>query len=50
MALLPGLPLNLHVRELDSRQIILIRLSADMLAAEGQHGYQTACDGLTLRI
>ena len=35
--------------ELASRRIILTHLSADMLAAE-DHGYQTASDGLILRL
>jgi ribonuclease BN (tRNA processing enzyme) len=39
-----------HRAELDSRRIILTYLSADMLAAPGQHGYQIASDGLSLRI
>jgi ribonuclease BN (tRNA processing enzyme) len=41
--------LQRHQAELASRRVILTHLSADMLAAEGQHSYQTACDGLTLR-
>jgi ribonuclease BN (tRNA processing enzyme) len=42
--------LQAHRAELASRQIILTHLSADMLAAPGQHGYQVASDGLSLRI
>jgi ribonuclease BN (tRNA processing enzyme) len=42
--------LQAHQAELASRRIIVTHLSADMLAAEDQHGYQTASDGLTLRI
>jgi ribonuclease BN (tRNA processing enzyme) len=42
--------LELHRAELASRRIILTHMSADMLAATGQHGYETASDGLTLRI
>lgn len=42
--------LKLHRAELASRRIILTHMSADMLAWPDQHGYQTASDGLTLRI
>jgi hypothetical protein len=39
-----------HRAELASRRIILTHMSADMLAATGQHGYETASDGLILRL
>ena len=41
--------LERHRDELASRRIILTHLSADMLAAE-DHGYETASDGLILRL
>lgn len=42
--------LEQHRAELASRRIILTHLSADMLAAPDQHGYEIASDGLSLRI
>ena len=42
--------LQAHSAELASRRIILTHLSADMLAGPGQHDYETAADGMTLRI
>jgi ribonuclease BN (tRNA processing enzyme) len=42
--------LEQHRAELASRRIILTHLSADMLAAHSQHGYEIASDGLTLLI
>jgi ribonuclease BN (tRNA processing enzyme) len=42
--------LERHRAELASRRIILTHLSADMLVPGGQHSYEIASDGLTLRI
>lgn len=42
--------LDRHRAELATRRIILTHLSADMLTAPSQHGYETASDGLILRI
>lgn len=42
--------LQQHRNELACRRIILTHLSADMLSAQNQHQYETADDGLTLRI
>ena len=42
--------LQAHRAELDSRRIILTHLSGDMLGAPGQHDFEIASDGLTLRI
>jgi ribonuclease BN (tRNA processing enzyme) len=39
--------LQAHRGELASRRIILTHLSADMLTAPGQHGYEIASDGLS---
>jgi len=42
--------LQAHAGELTSRRIIVTHMSADMLSHHGPHGYETAFDGLTLRI
>ena len=42
--------LQRHLDELACRRIILTHLSADMLSAQNQHQYETADDGLMLRI
>jgi ribonuclease BN (tRNA processing enzyme) len=42
--------LQRHRAELDSRRIVLTHMSADMLAADSQPGFETAFDGLTLDI
>jgi ribonuclease BN (tRNA processing enzyme) len=42
--------LDQHRAELASRQIVLTHMSSDMLAQDGQPGYQAASDGLILRI
>jgi len=42
--------LDRHRDELTSRRIILTHLSADMLGEQDQHNYETASDGLALRI
>ena len=42
--------LDRHRAELASRRIVLTHMSADMLAADQQPGYQAASDGLTLHI
>jgi len=42
--------LNTHAAELTSRRIILTHMSADMLDQQGRHGYETASDGLSLRV
>jgi ribonuclease BN (tRNA processing enzyme) len=42
--------LQQHRDELTCRRIILTHLSADLLGAQNQHQYETADDGLTLRI
>jgi ribonuclease BN (tRNA processing enzyme) len=39
-----------HRHDLTSRRIVLTHLSADMLARPGQFGFDTACDGLTIRL
>jgi ribonuclease BN (tRNA processing enzyme) len=42
--------LDQHRAELASRQIVLTHMSAEMLAMDSQIAYQSASDGLTLRI
>ncbi len=39
-----------HRSELASRRVVLTHLSADMLARAGQHGFETAHDGLVIHL